>query len=373
MRFFKHLLFCMAIPCLLSCLPHQSAFDEEKWRQDVERADPATLYAPHVKDGKYFNPWMPMGEKGMLTLLRWRLSKKTAYTDEEKAYRPKIIANLKKRIHEYPEGDFICWLGHGSFLIRINGEYWFTDPMLSQRALLPARKTPPPITIDELKQLGGKMNILISHNHYDHLDKKTVEAFPEASRVFVPRGLKGFILGMNKKDVREMDWWQTLDCGNNTHITFLPAQHWSRRIFQDVNTTLWGSYLIATPHVKIYYGADSGYFIGYKEFGRKFHGIDYALMPITAYHPRWFMHYAHVDVRESIDAFRDLGARYFVPQQWGTFHLGDEPVGYAVLELKKIIIEQKLDPDRFAVLDVGQILPIKRLYENTEDKRYSGS
>jgi L-ascorbate metabolism protein UlaG (beta-lactamase superfamily) len=342
---------------LFSCFSHNSSFDEVKWRQDVQSADPSLLYAPHFKEDTFFNPWMPMGEGDFFTFLQWVFSRKGNYTEEEKRYRPNIVGDLKERIRSYPEGDFIAWIGHAAFLIRINGEYWVTDPMLSKRALLPERQTPPGITIDELKTLGEKINVIISHNHYDHLDKKSMVALPDNSRIFVPRGLKEYIEGMNKKEVQEMDWWQTIDCGNGITLICLPAQHWSRRIFQGRNSTLWASYLLVTPKLKIYFGGDSGYFIGYKEFGRRFPGIDYALLPVTAYQPRWFMHYAHVNVQESIAAFHDLGARYFIPHQWGTFPLGDEPVGYSILELKKSINSQNLDPSKFVILDIGQILP----------------
>lgn len=352
------LLFLIGGMPLLSCFSYNNAFDEAKWKQAVQSPEPSLLYAPHFKDDAFFNPWMPMGDRGFLTFLYWRLSQRGNYTEEEKAHRPHVVAGLKERILAYPEGDFIAWIGHATFLIRINGEYWVTDPMFSKRALLPARETPPGITIDELKALGGKLNVIVSHNHYDHLDRKSLTALPEESRVFVPLGLKAYIEGMNKNAVRELDWWQTLEVGNGITLVCLPAQHWSRRVFQGRNTTLWASYLLVTPTVKIYFGGDSGYFIGYKEIGRRYPGIDYALLPVTAYRPRWFMHYAHVDVPESIAAFQDLGARYFVPQQWGTFPLGDEPVGYSILDLKKAITEQNLDPSRFHILDIGQILPI---------------
>ncbi|MEW6332910.1 MAG: MBL fold metallo-hydrolase [Thermodesulfobacteriota bacterium] len=350
-------LFILMVLPLVSCFPHNNAFDEVKWRQEVLRADPSLLYASHFREDAFFNPWMPMEDKGFFTFLLWRFSQKGSYTDEQKAYRPKVIAGLKERILSHP-GDFIVWIGHATFLIRINGEYWLTDPMFSHRALLPARKTPPGMTLDELKSLGGKLNVVVSHNHYDHLDRSSMAALPDDTRVFAPLGLKATIEGMNKKEVREMDWWQSLDAGNGITLVCLPAQHWSRRVFQGRNATLWASYLLVTPKRKIYFGGDSGYFVGYKEIGRRFPGIDYALLPVTAYQPRWFMHYAHVDVRESIDAFRDLGARTFIPQQWGTFPLGDEPVGYSILELNKTIKAQNLDPSKFITLDIGQILPI---------------
>jgi L-ascorbate metabolism protein UlaG (beta-lactamase superfamily) len=124
---------------------------------------------------------------------------------------------------------------------------------------------------------------------------------------------------------------------------------------QDFNETLWASYMLITPGVKIYLGGDSGYFIGYREIGRRFPGIDYALLPTTAYHPRWFMYYSHMNIDEAIAAFADLEARYMIPHQWGTFQLGDEPPGYPCLDLKRQIAEKRLDASRFIIMDIGEI------------------
>jgi len=355
----RHILLPVLILICASCLP-QKAFNEADWKGQVAATNREMLFAPHFKDGAYFNPWMPMERKGFFTFLRWKLEKKHTYTGEERAFLPAVIPELKKRIQSQPDGDFIVWIGHSTFLLRINGEYWMTDPMFSERALLPKRVTPPAITPEEIIKLGGKLTVILSHNHYDHCDSKSITDLPEHTRVFVPLGLKDFVSGLKKTNVIEMDWWQTIDCGNGITLICLPVQHWSRRIGQGFNETLWASYLIITPTVTIYYGADSGYFIGYKEYGQRFPHIDYALLPTTAYQPRWFMHYAHVNIPEAIQAFEDLNARYFIPTQWGTFHLGDEPPGYPIIELKREIQSRNLDPSRFIIMDIGQIVPLTR-------------
>ena len=344
----------------LSCCVHSTPpFDEAAWRRSVESEKVSDLYADHYKEGRYFNPWMPMEKRGFGALLRWRLSESGTYTEEESTYRPAFIPHLKERILSMQAGDFISWIGHNTFLIRVNGEYWLVDPVFSQRALLPKRVTPPAITVDELRELPGKLNAVITHNHYDHFDEASVKALPESTRLFVPMGMKDSVRNLNKENVLEMDWWQTIDCGNGIRLACLPAQHWSRRLFQGTDKSLWASFMIVTESVTIYVGGDSGYFIGYKEIGRIYPDIDYALLPTTAYHPRWFMHYAHMDVEEAIDAFQDLGARYMIPTQWGTFHLGDEPVGYAALDLKRTIKKRGLDPSKFIIMDIGQIVSIK--------------
>lgn len=346
---------CSAL-LLTSCVFKPRDFDEEKWQETVEKTKSSDLYANNLIDDTFFNPWLKQEEKTFSGFLRWRLSSTPNYSKEAEENKPKIITSLFDRIGTLPPGtDFISWIGHATFLMRINGEYWLTDPILTERALLPKRITPPAIKIDDLARLQGKLHVIISHNHYDHLDKETLEHLPENSSLYVPKGLGSYVSSFTTGKVTEMDWWEKLSISSDVQLTCLPAQHWSRRIFQGYNTTLWASYMISTAKTKVYFGGDSGYFKGYREIGRVFPDIDYALLPITAYDPRWFMHYAHMDTKEAIRAFDDLGAAFFVPTQWGTFHLGDNPPGLPPLDLKRDIQQMQLNPDRFLVLDIGEI------------------
>jgi L-ascorbate metabolism protein UlaG (beta-lactamase superfamily) len=294
---------------------------------------------------------------GSYLIMRW-FGKKSAYTEEEKKHLPEILPDTPKRLQER-QGDFILWIGHATFLIRLGGEYWLTDPVFSDRVLVPERKTPPAITAKDLARLEGTLNVVISHNHYDHLDEGSIKALPANTRFYVPLGLGDLVREFGGRNIVEMDWWEETETPGKTRLSCLPSQHWSRRITQSRNSTLWASFMITTPATRIYFAGDSGYFIGYKEIGRTFPGIDYALLPVTAYRPRWFMHYAHMDVRESLDAFQDLGARFFVPTQWGTFHLGEEPSGYAALELEREIRSQQLDPSKYLILDIGEFEEIR--------------
>jgi L-ascorbate metabolism protein UlaG (beta-lactamase superfamily) len=348
------LLLCAAL-VIVACETKPPPFDEHQWRTAVENQDVEALYAAHFQNGAYFNPWMPMEQGRFGLFLKWRLSKKMPYTEAENAFRPRFLPDLNDRIAAMSAGNFIAWVGHATFLIRIQGTYWLTDPMLSQRALLPKRVTPPALTFEDLGRISDPLNVLISHNHYDHLDKSTLRSLPKHARVIVPPGLKGLVQSCFEGEVTELDWWQSIDLGQGTRLVSLPAQHWSRRIGQGRDTTLWASYLLITPETSIYYGGDSGYFVGYREIGRRFPAIDYALIPLTAYHPRWFMHYAHMNAPESIQAFEDLGARHFIPTQWGAFHLGDNPPGFPLLDLKRTIEAQGLDPARFILMDIGQV------------------
>ena len=334
-------------------------FEEQTWRQAVDDQRVEDLYTGHFKDGKYFNPWMPMRTDRFSEFLKWRFSRRSSYTDEEEAFLPAVRPGLSQRLQTLSGQDSISWIGHATFLIKTSGATWLTDPMLSKRALLPKRLTPPAITMNDLNGLGKPLYVLISHNHYDHLDKASLRALPSHTRVFVPPGLKKTVQAFFGGDIQELDWWGSMDLGGGIKLVSLPAQHWSRRVGQDFNTSLWASYLLVTPAATIYYGGDSGYFVGYREFGRRFPNIDYALMPLTAYHPRWFMHYAHMNAAETVQAFQDLGARYYIPTQWGTFRLGDNPPGYPVLDLKRTIQQQGLDPSPFLILDIGQVTVIQ--------------
>lgn len=340
---------------LCSCVLAPPSFDEAAWRRDVEGSSTAMLYQPHFKDGRFFNPWMPMERGGLGRLVKWRLSRKAVFSQDEEQFLPRVIPDLSQRIAAMPQGDWIAWIGHSTFLLRLGNAYWITDPMLSPRALLPKRLTPPAIDSAALAALAPQINVIISHNHYDHLDADTIRALPPRARFFVPLGLKSLVASWHPGRIEEMDWWQDIDAGQGVTLSCLPAQHWSRRIGQPVNTSLWASFLLRTPTVSVYYGADSGYFVGYREFGRRFAPIDYALLSTTAYHPRWFMHYAHVNIEEALDAFAQIKAGYFIPTQWGTFRLGDEPAGYPALDLKATIARKGLDPKRFLILDIGQI------------------
>jgi L-ascorbate metabolism protein UlaG (beta-lactamase superfamily) len=343
----------------LSCSPRdKKTFSEVKWARQVEDTRVEDLYAPHVKEGRFYAPWMEMGDKSVLDVLGWKFFSTTHYTEQEMRFLPRVIPDTAKRL-EQTRGDFILWIGHNTFLIRIDNIYWITDPIFSKRALLPARVTPPALTVEAVNGLVDKPNIIISHNHYDHLDRSSMKQLPRDARVFVPKGLKPSVMGMNKQWVHEMDWWEAYDTGNGSTLICLPAQHWSLRISQGRNRSLWASWLLVTPKVTLYFGGDSGYFKGFREIGKKYPGIDYAFMATTAYHPRWFMQYQHMNIDEAVRGFQDLGARFFIPTQWGTFHLGSEPAGFPGLDLTRYIQKKHLDPSRFKIMDIGRILPIE--------------
>ena len=300
---------------------------------------------------------MKMEDKSFFDVLYWKLFGSQSYSSHEEAYKPQVHKDVRKRISE-TKGDFILWIGHNTFLVRVQGIYWLTDPMFSKRALLPPRKTPPAISLSELNKVVKDVNIIISHNHYDHLDRQSMENLPKNAMVYVPEGLGDYVKDMNKPNVIEMNWWDEHRVANGAQLICLPAQHWSMRIGQRQNESLWAAFLLKSGETTLFFGGDSGYFKGFMEIGRKYPDIDYAFMATTAYHPRYFMHYQHMNIPEAVKAFQDLKAGSFIPTQWGTFRLGNEPIGFPALELKKYIKENKLDPKPFKIMDIGQIITI---------------
>jgi L-ascorbate metabolism protein UlaG (beta-lactamase superfamily) len=346
------------MPLLSSCSSRdKESFSESKWASTIEETRRGDLHAPHYREGRFFSPWMEMADKSFLDVLGWKLFSKTDYTDLEKTFLPRVIPDTVKRVSQ-TRGNFILWIGHNTFLIRIDGTYWMTDPIFSNHALVVSRQTPPALSLEAFNELVKEVNIVISHNHYDHLDRATMKNLPRNATVFVPKGLKNYVMAMDKKNVHEMDWWEEIQTGNESKLICLPAQHWSLRINQGRNRALWASWLLVTPSVTLYFGGDSGYFKGFMEIQQKYPAIDYAFMATTAYHPRWFMHHQHMNIPEAVKGFEDLGARFFIPTQWGTFHLGSEPAGYPGLDLIRHINRNRLDPARFKIMAIGEILPI---------------
>ncbi|MBN2123270.1 MAG: hypothetical protein JW821_03165, partial [Deltaproteobacteria bacterium] len=162
MRVFPILLALVILAALSACTHSPPSFDESAWRKSVEAVPTENLYASHYRDGKYFNPWMPQERAGFLRLLKWKIAAKADYTPEEEAFRPGFRPGLKERILALPPGDFIAWIGHGTFLMRLDGHYWLTDPIFTERALLPKRVTPPALTGEDIREIAPELNVIIS-------------------------------------------------------------------------------------------------------------------------------------------------------------------------------------------------------------------
>lgn len=331
-----------------ACLSPKS-FNEAAWRDHVAATLPAKLYAPHRnQDGAFFNPWQEM-DFGMGRLLRWRLSSNSVEVNSGRWEKAPRVANDAAYLRRPGAPASLTWVGHATYALHWSGQVVLTDPHFGGEALVVPRLVDPGIGLDALPH---RLVCVLSHNHYDHMDRSTIALLGRRADWVCPLGLGDDLRAMGAGRVKELDWWQTAVVGG-TEFTCLPAQHWSLRMMEKRNRTLWGSFLMRRNGKSVYFCGDSGYFRGFAEFGRRWPGIDVAIMPIGAYQPRWFMHYAHMNVAEALAAFEDLGARRFTPMQWGVFKLGDEPAGYPIKDLRDILARRPELGRRAKVLPVG--------------------
>lgn len=310
---------------------------------------PDLLYAPHGEPGQFFCPWQPWTTR-RTDLLRWKLGKNPYAEAKKTPPRVPVVANDGLYLRNGGGPPSVTWVGHSTFAVEDGGDVFVTDPHWGARALVPPRVTPPGIPLGTIPEDAFA---LLSHNHYDHMDAWTIRRLPKTVRWFVPLGLGAWMRKQGITGVEELDWWQSARHGRWT-ITFLPAQHWSNRLGMARNSTLWGSFLVDSGERRYYFGADSGYFHGFAEFGRKFAPIDVAFLPIGAYEPRWFMKTQHMDPEEAYRAFLDLKARVMVSMHWGCFDLTDEPVDRAPKVLEEVLAREGADQSRVWTMAVGE-------------------
>ncbi|GAA1847526.1 MBL fold metallo-hydrolase [Asanoa iriomotensis] len=251
-----------------------------------------------------------------------------------------------------PATTAVTWVGHATFVLRTGGLTILTDPVWSRRIPpLITRFTPPGVAWSGLPRIDA---VVISHNHYDHLDAATVRRLPRATPMLVPARLASWFRRRGFTDVTDLDWWQSRRIGPVT-FTFVPAHHWSRRGLVDINQTLWGGWVLATDGgPRIYFAGDTGYGTRFAEIADRQSGLDLALLPIGAYEPRWFMRNQHMNPEEAVRAATDLGAGRVVPMHWGTFQLSTEPPLEPPERLSAAWLADGRDPGDLWRLSVGE-------------------
>lgn len=291
----------------------------------------------HAPNGRFRDPWDDGVQvvRGLTDFLRWsaqRLrSRLPADPDpEEIPTGSPAVADPRARSTEVR----VTWIGHASFLIQAGGLNLLTDPVFSDRVSPvpwagPRRFLPPGLTVDELPPLDA---VLLSHDHFDHLDRASVVAIRNrfGARVpwITPLGYRRWFARVGVGNVRELDWWEPTTLVGSTgpvRLVATPARHWTRRRWA-VNTRLWCSYAIEVAEgPKVYWGGDSGWFPAYGEIARRLGPFDLVMLPIGAYEPRWFMRGAHMNPEDAVRAYGELGSSgAFLPMHWGTFRLTDE-------------------------------------------------
>ena len=253
------------------------------------------------------------------------------------------------------------WIGHATVLVQYDGINYLTDPHLSQypfyyEMYVEPRYTQPALSFEQMPKIDF---ILISHNHYDSLDHRTVDMFGDTVLWYVPLGLKPWFLerGVSAERVVELDWWQKHRFNQRVAVTMTPAQHWSRRTIWDTNTSLWGGWAVDINGFNSYFAGDSGYNDRYfREIGARLGPFRLAMIPIGAYAPRYFMASAHVDPAQAVDLHLEVRAEQSMPIHWGTFQLTIEPI----LEPPRLLVEEMerrgLPHESFRPVKIGETL-----------------
>jgi L-ascorbate metabolism protein UlaG (beta-lactamase superfamily) len=252
--------------------------------------------------------------------------------------------------------DTLTWIGQASFLVQLGGKSVLIDPVLSMSLGWIKRNGPPGLDWPALPKIDV---VLITHDHRDHMDAPTLRKLGPDPLYVVPRGLGKWFHRNGMRRVVEMDWWQQ-ETIEGLQITFVPAEHWSRRGLTDLNASWWGGYVIEHDGMRMYHSGDTGWFDGFSKIRERCGRIDAAMLPIGAYAPRWFMQPQHIDPEEAVRAFLLLEAEYFIAMHWGTFKLSDEPLDEPPLLLRDAWKRANLPDERLVIPAIGETLLLDR-------------
>ena len=284
----------------------------------------------HLDNGKFRNP---EGSPVRSENVKWSYStfnkekKKLDMTvPDEHVIKKNLVL---EKLNSIQNNDYIGWIGHATFLIKLGNTTIITDPVFSKNAgpliFGPKRYTEPALNLNELPNIDL---FLLTHNHYDHQDMSTIRKFPyKDTKVFTALKLGKYFTKHHFKNVQELDWYQEVKF-NDLKITFLPAVHWSKRSLTDTNKTLWGSFLIEYAGKKIFFACDTGYGNIYKKIGKEYGPIDLTMINIGAYdfRPMFEKSIYHTSPEEALQAAQDLKSKKVLGTHWGTFVLSLEPI-----------------------------------------------
>ena len=315
----------------------------------------------HFDGVRFFLPGGRSTDKSRRDLLRWRFQSRelpawpSAYPGLPQDKPPPRVHGAALRV---------AFVGHATFLIQTQGVNLLVDPVWSERASPlrfagPKRVNPPGIDFDDLPPLDA---ILLTHNHYDHMDMATLKrlAHQRPCPIVTPLGNDTILArGIAKVDARAYDWGDVARIGPLA-VHLVPAQHWSARGLFDRRMALWCGFVIETAVGKIYVAGDTGYGDGrlFRDIFLKHGAMRLALLPIGAYEPRWFMREQHVDPEESVRMFEDVDAGQALGCHWGTFRLTDEAIDEPPKRLAVALERAGIAPERFRAARPGEVLEI---------------
>lgn len=297
--------------------------------------------------------------RGFKDVLRWRFG--LGGSDAERPRREATGAFTPPR--RAPDAGLLgsgdaqlTWIGHATFLLTLGGKRILIDPVFAPKIGPIPRISPPGIALQDLPPIDL---VLITHNHRDHLDAWTISRLGNGPSYIAPLGHRSLLEKLGATRVTELDWWQSTEIGSLV-ITLVPARHWSMRFPWDRNDMLWGGYTLRGPEGIAYHSGDTGFFDGFAEIGQRTGPIDWAMLPIGAYEPRWFMAPQHMNPQEAVEAARLLQARTMVAMHWGTFRLTDEPLAEPPVRAREAHRGRGAADDSLWVLDIGETRPLTR-------------
>ena len=250
----------------------------------------------------------------------------------------------------------VTWIGHASFLVQVAGRNFLFDPVFDTYCSplpLPGLKRlhPPALTLSDLPKLDG---VFVSHNHYDHLEKRTIRALGATVSCHAPVGLSNWLGRLGVRDCSEYAWWDAVPIDDELTVHCVPAQHFSSRGLHDRNQTLWCGWVLEMAGFKIYFVGDTGYAPLFREIRQRIGAMDVSIIPIGAYRPRSVMQPVHVDPCEAVAIHLDVESRHSIASHWGTFRLTDEPLWEPPALLRQACNVHEVSADEFRILRIGE-------------------
>lgn len=318
--------------------------------------DPVPGAPAHHREHGFANPGFVAVASGWMRT-RFFLARLWSTTFHPRAAQLPRVANDGAALRANERDATMTWIGHSTLLVQLDGVNLLTDPQWSERASPvsfggPRRVTPPGLAFENLPRIHL---VLISHDHYDHLDVATVArlAAVHHPRFLVPLGLRAWFAEHGITDVQELDWWQSR-MERGLTLTCVPARHFSGRGLWDRNRRLWSGWTVAGRDKRMFFAGDTAYYGVFREIGARLGPFDLAAVPIGAYLPPVIMHPTHTTPEEALQVFEDVRGRHFVPIHWGTFDLAEEPLAEPPVRLAAEARRRGLSDDRVWLLKHGE-------------------